>query len=364
MEYLNLLIDAAFDKRILTMHIAQLRGGTSTAIGGLPHRDATSAVVHSLRNVEMPAIPRLPRRSPAEEVIAQAMVGMRGVTIGQYGSVSVDPSQVDAMAPLVTDLSNDAFVGFRSFVEQAPDRLGRDYDGWVKWQFVGPVTLGLSLTRAGVPTSEAFSSAVRAVRTRVQALLDVVEGALPNCTQLVFIEEPGFGEVARPEFPIAADTAIDLVSGALAAVERTSLTPVSARAVSGLHCCGLADIPSQLATGPAVLSLPVHLDVVAAAGYLIRFLESGGYVAWGVVPTSAPISASADRPWRRLCALWCELVRCGADPVRLRNQALVTAECGLSAHSQVVAQRVHTIVAEVGRRVRDQAAATQWTLGA
>jgi hypothetical protein len=331
-------------------------GGAATGIGGLPHLDAAQAVAFALHNIELPSIPRLSRRSPAEGAIAQAMLGMQGITIGQYGSISVHPDQIDSLAPLSTDLHHDALVGFRTFLELAPLELGRDHEGWVKWQFVGPVTFGLALMRAGVPMSQAFSSAVRAIRTRVQHLLDAVEVALPRCQQIVVIEEPAFSELMQPGFPIAPDTAIDLVSGALAAIETT--------ATSGLHCCGSGDIPSQLAAGPAILSLPVRPEIAESAGYLIRFLETGGYIAWGVVPTAGPIATSAERPWRQLCALWCELVRCGADPALLRNQALVTSECGLAGHTPAVAQRVHALVAEIGHRVRDQSTATRWVLGA
>lgn len=330
--------------------------GAATGIGALPHLGAHQAVAFALRNMELPSIPRLPRRSPAEGAIAQAMVGMQGITVGQYGSIAVHPEQIDSLAPVITDMHHDALVGFRTFLEDAPLELGREYEGWVKWQFVGPVTFGLALMRAGVPMNEAFSSAVRAIRTRVQHLLEAVEVALPHCRQIVFIEEPAFGELMQPGFPIAPETAIDLVSGALAAIETT--------AMSGLHCCGSGDIASQLAAGPAILSLPVHSEIAESAGYLIRFMESGGYIAWGVVPTSGPIATSAERPWRALCALWCELVQRGADPALLRTQALVTPECGLAGHTPAVAQRVHAIVAEIGCRVRDQSSASRWVLGA
>jgi len=96
----------------------------------------------------------------------------------------------------------------------------------------------------------------------------------------------------------------------------------------------------------------------------VRFLEHGGVIAWGVVPTAGPITTSVERPWRQLSALWCELVQRGADPALLRQQAIITPECGLAAHSQAVAERVHRIAAEVGARVRDQAAASRWVLGA
>lgn len=335
------------------MKPVHLPSGIATGIGGLPHRDASEAAAFVLHQMELPAIPTLPRRSPAEGSMAQAMVGMRGITVGQYGSIAVDANLVDPLAPIVTDLDHDAFVGFRTFLEMARQQ---EYSGPVKWQFVGPVSFGLALMRAGVPMSEAFESAVRCVRARVQHLLDVVEVALPESRQLVFIEEPALVDLMQPGFPIAPDTAIDLVSGALAMVEGS--------AVSGLHVCGLTDIPSQLAAGPAILSLPVRPEIADSAGYLTRFMEQGGYIAWGVVPTSGPILTSAERPWRQLCALWCELVQRGTDPVLLREHAIITPECGLASHTPAVAERVHRCAAEVSRRVRDQATASRWVLGA
>ncbi len=335
------------------MQRAQLPSGVATGIGGLPHRDATEAATFVLRTMELAAIPTLPRRSPAEGLMAQAMVGMQGITVGQYGSIAVDVNLVDPLAPIVTDLDHDAFVGFRTFLQLAH---AQQHTGPVTWQFVGPVSFGLALMRAGVPMSEAFESAVRCVRMRVQHLLDAVATALPGSEQMVFIKEPALVDLMQPGFPIAPDTAIDLVSGALAMVEGS--------AVSGLHVCGLSDIPSLLATGPAILSLPVQPVVAESAGYLVRFLEQGGYIAWGAVPTTGPIPTSAERPWRQLCALWCDLVQRGADPVLLREQAIITPECGLGSHTPAVAERVHGFAAEIGRRVRDQATASRWVLGA
>ncbi len=39
-------------------------------------------------------IPALPMRSPAEGMIAQAIAGLPGVSLGQYGSFAIDPGLV------------------------------------------------------------------------------------------------------------------------------------------------------------------------------------------------------------------------------------------------------------------------------
>lgn len=328
-----------------------LGNGTTTAIGSLPHRDLAAAVAFALQATSLPAIPTLPRRSPAEGHVAQALVGITGVTVGQYGALSVDVGRVNPVNPVITDISNDAFAGMRAFLAAAPADLAA-----VKWQFVGPVTLGMALLRAGVPEHTAFEVAVRAVRSHVQHLLDVIGRALPHAQQFVFIDEPDFVGLTDSSFPIAPDTAIDLVSGALAAVE--------GRAVSGLHCCGDADWSSLIAAGPNIVSLPVNPAIVECAGYLQRFLERGGVIAWGAVQTDGPISNTPERPWRLLADLWCQLAERGCDQTMLRRQSMITPACGLGAHTPVVATRVLAIANEVGQRVHDQAFASRFVLGA
>ena len=52
-------------------------------------------------------------------MIAQAVVGINGVTLGQYGSIAVDATALDPTAPVITDLANDAFAGMRTFLANA-----------------------------------------------------------------------------------------------------------------------------------------------------------------------------------------------------------------------------------------------------
>jgi hypothetical protein len=273
--------------------------------------------------------------------------------LGAHGAINVDPSQIDPDAPVAFDLNNDAVGGWRAFVAEVARR--RVQLPAVKWQNVGPVSLGLALIRGGVEAELAFRVAANAVAQRLHTLGRAVARVAPATQQIVFIDEPDFRHITDERFPIAPDAAWDLVSGAMATAGQY--------AAAGVHVCHGVDIPSMLATGPSVLSLPVNREHALAAGYLHRFLDAGGVIAWGVVPTDGPIPTTADRQWKRLCALWCDLVQRGVDPAMLRTQSLVSPECGLGPHSPAVAERVFRLVNEVGARVGDQASAVQWALG-
>jgi len=331
-----------------------LVGGMSCGIGSLPHRDARQAAIDSLAHTPgLATIPSLPRRSPAEDMIAQAVVGIRGISLGQYGSSMIDVASIDPFAPVVTDLEHDAYVGLRTFLDVAEGRTTP-----VKWQFTGPVTLGRALMRAGVPMHDAFDVAVRAVRHHMRSVTDEVRRRLPDAPQVVFVDEPDLDDLDDDTFPIAPDTAIDLMSGALAAIERD--------VVVGLHSCSSVSLRSLVAAGPEVLSVPVAMvdGNAANAAVLSGFMESGGFVAWGVVPTDGPMMAGADRWWKKLADLWCELVQHGCDAKLLRERALVTPACGLAVHDVAAAGAIFEQVRDIAERVRTQALATRFTLGA
>ena len=130
------------------------------------------------------------------------------------------------------------------------------------------------------------------------------------------------------------------------------MASVSGVATVGVHCCGDADVASLLAAGPDVLSIPARPAVVGAAGYLGRFLEGGGRIAWGVVATDGPMFVSPDRQWRELVELWAASSNSAVSTRDLlRRRSLVTAHCGLGLHTPVVAERVCRAVREIGRRI-------------
>ncbi|MGV3758113.1 MAG: hypothetical protein ACO1PW_01055, partial [Actinomycetota bacterium] len=290
------------------MKTIELRPGTSTSIGSLPHTDPHEAAALVLeRQPRLPAAPSLPNRSGVERMVAQAAWGIAGVDVLADGSLQIDDPRLDPDAPLTTvGLEGEPFVGLRAFLGAAAGRQGP-----VKLQLTGPVTLGLALHAAGVDADRAFAVAGTAVRSRAADLLRVAGDSLPDAPLVVFVDEPGLSAAMHPGFPIAPDQAVDLVSSALAAIEP--------HAVTGLHCCGAADWRLVLQAGAQILSLPVDMGAVEHPGAIGAFLERGGWLAWGAVPTSGPLGSSAARLWEHLSAEGRGLTQGGCDPVLLRE---------------------------------------------
>lgn len=328
--------------------------GTPSAVGSLPHTDPVAAATLALAtHPELPAAPQLPRRHEAEGMLAQVVAGMAGVTVAPGGTGLVVDRRRAGTGDTEAPLDAVAWAGTRIFLDTAATAGHR---GPVKLQIAGPVTLGLALTAAGLRPGKAFPMAGAVVRGRVQALVREAAVALPGSPVVLLLDEPSLTAYPEPGFPLGAEDTIDLISGSLAAA--------GAKTMAGVHCCGPTDWRLVLHAGPDLLSLPVDAAVGDDVAGLATFLDRGGWVAWGAVPTDRPLGDRDDLHWRRLNQLWGELARNGCDPMRLRTQAVVTPACGLARHHESQVPKIYGLVRRLAERVQDQALAARMSAGA
>jgi hypothetical protein len=330
----------------------ELRAGLATGIGSLPHADTRSATEFVLDLLpELPAAPQLPRRRLAEGMLAQVAAGIPGVRARRNGKLTVDFEVFDPAAPISPRLDGEGWASTRVFLDAVSTRTGP-----IKLQLSGALTLGLALVDAGIDARHAFPLATEAVATQARALVAEAKARAPRAPVVVFLDEPGLTAVAGRDFPLPLGQTVDLVSGALASLGNS--------VVCGLHCCGATDWRLALQAGPQILSVPSDTRLVDDAPALGSFLEAGGWVAWGAVPTDRPIGDDPDVLWRQLVMLWCDLARVGCDPALLRRQALITPACGLAGHGVSQAAWVLRLCRQIGDRVADQATASRLSMGA
>jgi methionine synthase II (cobalamin-independent) len=270
--------------------------------------------------------------------------------------------QLDVAGALVVTGSSDAepecsfddraHAGLLAFLDVAANREQRPVR--VKAQLTGPLTLGVALTAAGMPADRAFRRAAEAARAWASALEALVAARLPDAGLVLFFDEPSLVSWRVGETPLDRESAIDILSGALATVD----------CVTGVHVCSGGDLGLALEAGPQVLGVEVGEELVRDTVALARFLDGDGWIAWGAVPTDRPVGESADPHWRKLARVWCDLTRRGCDPVPLRTRGLITPACGLAGYGASQAERVLGIARELAARVHDQAVAARLTLGA
>jgi hypothetical protein len=333
-----------------TLRAPVLVPGVATGIGSLPHDDPAAAAELVLRCLpDLPAAPQLPGRDPHEGMLAQWLTALPEVEVRDDGSLVLHGESEAPPECVFDDRAHSgllAFVDAASRAERVPVR--------VKAQVTGPLTLGTALHAAGMSAPRAFRRAAAVTRAWSVALEDLVDARLPDTNLLLFLDEPALVQWRGDDPPLDRESAIDVLSGALAAVD----------SVTGVHVCGEGDLALALEAGPEVLGVEVGDDLVQHTVGLARFLDGDGWIAWGAVPTDRPVGESADPHWRVLARVWCELTRRGCDPVPLRTRGVITPACGLAGYGASQAERVLGIARELAARVHDQAVAARLTLGA
>ena len=311
----------------------------ATGVGSLPHADPAAAVDLVLRrHAELPSAPQLPNRSPSELMLAQAVEGVRGVTASASG-LSFDARLVDPEAEVETDFSSDAWASLGAFLDAVADR-----EGPVKVQLCGPVSLGFALVHAGMARTLAGQVASRAVIDRITALLAETRHRAPHAPLVLVLDEPSLTAWYGEGFPWEADDTVDLLSGALAAAAHG--------ATAGVHCCGATEWRLALAAGPQILSVPAGSGLTEDPVALGTFLDGGGWVAWGAVPTDGPVSRQPERYLHAVHDEWRDLARGGVDFDLLRSRALVTPACGLAGHTEAQAEEILAMTTRIGDGMR------------
>jgi hypothetical protein len=340
---------------------ARLRGGVATAIGSLPHSDAVQAselVLNALP--ELPCAPQLPARSPHEGMLAAWLRALPEVVVDDDGEMELRTPQADSSggssrdARIDASFDPDAHGGLLTFLDLAAQRP--ESPRAIKVQVTGPLTLGLALHELGMSSGRAFGRAAQCSTAWARALVDIVQRRVPQSEVVLFFDEPGLVAWSHDDIDPALDDemASDLLSATLANVD----------CVVGVHVCGEGALDIALAAGPDIVGVEAKPWVTGHAVTLSRLLDRGGYVAWGAVPTDRPVGEQPTQLWKALVDLWCELTRRGCDPVKLRQQALITPACGMARHGIGQAEHALDLCNALGERVHGQAVATRLGVGA
>ena len=343
--------------------LVELRSGLATSVGPLPIGEPELAARAALAaQPEMPTVPS--SGAGRTSLLAQAVDGLDGVCAAPSGLLQLD-ERFDADAALELAASGalqlgPAFDGLRAFLSQL-EAAGPEGPRALRVALVGPVSLALALRAAGVPLGEARRVAGAVVTHRAGALLSAVRRHLPDHTVLVCMNEPGLIGGMHPTFPLSPTETLDLLTPVIDRLDRHRR---AGRLLIGAHVPGRTDWDVVISSGVSILSLPVAPGLGGWAASLGGFLDRGGRIAWGAVPVDQPLGTSEELLWRRLSALWCELVGEGLDPLVLRSRSLVSPVDGLGHFGVPQAELALGLVESISIRVGRQAVAARLSLGA
>jgi hypothetical protein len=167
-------------------------------------------------------------------------------------------------------------------------------------------------------------------------------------TVITFVDEPYMASFGSAFVSLGREQAIILMEEVLAGIQ----------GIKGVHCCGNTDWSILLSTSIDILSLDAYQYAQALSLYpeeVKAFLERGGIIAWGIVPTSEQVyQETVESLVEKLYQAMNLLVKKGIPLDRILESALISASCGVGPMSEPAAERALSLAAEVSARMRER----------
>ena len=326
----------------------------TTAMAVMPHTDAEAALDAAL-SLDIPFWPQLPRLNYYEDMYVQASEHFPGIVL-DMGKQTLSFSMDKFVAELEDTLAHFDEPAYFDISTQYSDVYHRflklDFSDRpaIRGQLEGPISFGLNvLDQDKRPiifddTVRPFMYEFMAKRINVQ--LECLKKLNDNA--FMFIDEPGL------QFLFSALSGYDSNAARQDMEEFFSML----ERPCGVHLCGNPDWDFLLNLDMGILSMDVYLNAEIFATYaksIKRFVDRGGVIAWGIVPTAEPddiaketCDSLVDR-WERQAALLCGE---NWDIQALLKQTIITPSCGTGSLSQELALKVLQLTKEVSAVLR------------
>jgi hypothetical protein len=318
----------------------------ATAIGSFPHGDPAAACDLILKSIpEMPTWPQLPAIDFREGMEIQYSEGLPCVVIDEAAGRMHFETGGDTSTELAGFYERYLAEDFASFcispafsrgIYEMEKRLRESgaVPGHFKSHITGPLTMGLGRTdenKRAIYYNEMFRDVVvKGMEMKARWLLR--KFGFLGCPQICFIDEPilsAFGSSTYVSLERA--DVVRCLSEVVGAVHKED-------ALAGTHCCGNTEWTILIDAGVDVISFDAF-QYGETIGYypdqVKTFLEKGGILAWGIVPSSGTAGEeSVESLSVKLAGLMDGLAAKGIDRDLLVERCLLTPSCGTGSVSE------------------------------
>ena len=310
---------------------------STTGIGSLPHLDADEACGLVLRSFDIPFWPQLPKVSFLESMIPQFSEGMPFIRINrERETIFVRRDESDELERFYEGyheesriaMSEDYARGFYSYLKAIKTR----HFGALKGQITGPLTFTLGLKdsegRLLYFDEELRQISLMLLQAKARWQIDHLKHFADEV--IIFIDEPILSAIGSTAYlGVSAEETLRLLKEMADAIRNSGGIP-------GIHCCGNADWPLVIESGIQILNFDAYNyfdNFLIFHEEVTKFLEGGGYLAWGIVPTTDEIAKESpdsiiDVFQERLDALSRHVPR-----NTLLSHSLLTPSCGAGSRS-------------------------------
>ncbi|MBN1849120.1 MAG: hypothetical protein JW932_11115 [Deltaproteobacteria bacterium] len=328
----------------------------TTAMAVMPHKDVDRALAMAL-SLDIPFWPQLPLYSYYEDMYVQASEHFPGMVLDMQKRTlrfSMDRFMdefEEAMThfdePEYFDISHTYSVVYHRFLEL-------DLSGYaaIRGQLEGPISFGFNVKDED-DRPILFNDTVRPfmiefMAKRINVQLARLKKKNPNA--FMFVDEPGLQFLFNAMAGYSDQAAHRDLEIFFSMIERPR----------GVHLCGNPDWDFLLNLDLDILSLDVYSNGEIFSSYapsIKRFLNRGGVLSWGMVPTNFEPFEKEDMKSLeiRLKTIWSVLGKHGIDMDFLLSRSLLSPAtcCLVNPDGEKTVEKAFEFVERFSRKLRD-----------
>jgi hypothetical protein len=325
-------------------------------MGIMPHADIERALEVAL-SLDIPFWPQLPRVSYFEDMYVQALEHFPGVKIDPVNQkILFDLSRFYEELPLYFEKAEvpETFALTEEFSLVYHRFLERDLSSYpaIRGQVISPISLGLKVVdqdrKPIIYHDEVREVLFDFIQKKVNRQYQELKAKNPNA--FVWVDDPGL-ELIFTAFSGynegRAKNDLDLFLGGL-------------EGLRGVHLCAKPDWDFLLKSKIDILSFDSFNCGAVIINYpsLKEFIDRGGVISWGIVPTYTELLEKETIPslQDRLESFWEDLSRRGVDRGRLLRQSLLApATCNLlNPDKEKTVEKAFEVLNELSGTIREK----------
>jgi len=345
----------------------------STAIGSMPFEDPDYAVGVSLKSMDAPIWPQLPRLGLLEQMEVQYSENIPCAVIDNeknrmYFQTDSDYSEKFAEFYETYMTASDATGGTKDFSSMA---ISEKYSKgiyallrtlkekgakrpWLKVQSTGPITFALSITdenkRAMYYNEEFRDVIVKAIAMKSRWQIQQFRPFAENI--ICFIDEPILSAFGSSTYvSVKREDVVNILKEVIEAIHAEG-------AIVGIHCCGNTEWSILIDAGVDIVNFDAfeYGDTIAIYADSVKsHLDKGGVLAWGVVPTSEKIKEqTVESLEKKLEEGIDRLASKGIDKNLIIQQAMITPSCGTGSLAVDSAEKVFSLMVDLTKRMKEK----------
>ena len=264
-----------------------------------------------------------------------------------YG-YEVKEGQIDSLLELLHrsrgELTSANAAGFGAFEKALSSGLFKAAAA-IKGQIEGPITLSAYLFHKGRPflaDPALFAAIAFHVSQIIGWQIDRLKSA--GLPVLLFVDEPALCLDASVANNVPEEQRLNALAATLNGARIHG-------AYAGLHCCAARPFERMWRVQPDIISFDAHegLDLFFADWHALDFMQQGGTVAYGIVPTRPGLSAVDSAS---IFVRWLKAASLAGDPQKFAQRAMITATCGLGLLDTSAVAASFTVAQSVSKLIR------------